>query len=45
LVYEVDYALLERSFVNLSEYLLEKLQPLRKVKSIPIKGMSIIIFS
>ena len=45
LVYEVLADLLERSFVNLSEYPLEKLQPLRKVKSILIKGMSIIIFS
>ena len=44
-VYEVCYDLLERRFVNLSEYLLEKPQPLRKVKSILIKGMSIIIFS
>ena len=45
LVYEVCYALLERSFVNLSEYPLEKPQPLRKVKSILIKGTLLIIFS
>jgi hypothetical protein len=37
--------LLVKSFVDLSEYLREKRQPLLKVKSIPIKGVLIIVFS
>jgi hypothetical protein len=45
LVYEVCYDLLERSFVNLSEYLLEKHQLLRKVKEFQVKGTLLTIFS
>jgi hypothetical protein len=44
-VYELLAYLLVRSFVNLSEYLLEKHQPLRKVKEFQVKGTLLTIFS